>query len=119
MAGIFRKISRKKALMPKDNILFISVDQLAAGALNCYGGGVPSTPQIDALAGRGCRFDRYYATSPLCAPNRACMLTGRSPVVNGIVNNNFVLQSDTPTYAHVLGSQGYYCGGFGKFHQTA
>jgi arylsulfatase len=100
------------------NIVFIVADQLAAGMLGCYGSGVDSTPTLDHLAAEGVRFDRCYATSPVCAPNRATMLTGRSPVIHGIVNNNYALATDMPTYAHVLQAYGYHTGGFGKFHQT-
>ncbi len=100
------------------NIIFITADQLAARWLGCYGSGVDSTPTLDRLAAEGVRFERCYATFPVCAPNRATMLTGRSPVVHGITTNNYVLRTDMPTYAHVLQRQGYRTGGFGKFHQT-
>jgi arylsulfatase A-like enzyme len=93
-------------------------DQLGAAALGCYGSGVDSTPTLDALAEQGVRFDRCYATAPVCAPNRATILTGRSPVVHGIISNNYVLATDMPTYAQVLRAHGYRTGGFGKFHQT-
>ena len=88
--------------MNKPNILFIMADQLGAAALGCYGSGVDSTPTLDALAAQGVRFDRCYATSPVCAPNRATILTGRSPCVHGIISNNYALATDMPTYAHVL-----------------
>ena len=100
------------------NIVYITADQLAAGMLGCYGSGVDSTPTLDGLADQGVRFDRCYATSPVCAPNRATMLTGRSPVIHGIITNNYALATDMPTYAHVLQAFGYRTGGFGKFHQT-
>ncbi len=100
------------------NIVFITADQLAAAMLGCYGSGVDSTPTLDRLAAEGVRYERCYATSPVCAPNRATMLTGRSPVVHGIITNNYALATDMPTYAHVLRAYGYRTGGFGKFHQT-
>lgn len=100
------------------NILFIMADQLAARSLGCYGSGVDSTPTLDRLARDGVRFDRCYTTFPVCAPNRATILTGRSPAVHGVITNNYALATDTPTYAHVLQSHGYRTGGFGKFHQT-
>jgi arylsulfatase A-like enzyme len=93
-------------------------DQLAAAALGCYGSGIASTPALDALAADGLRFDRCYASVPVCAPSRATFLTGRSPVVHGVVSNNYALTTATPTYAHVLQRAGYRTGGFGKFHQT-
>jgi len=100
------------------NIVFIMADQLGANSLGCYGSGIDSTPTLDRLAAGGTRYDRCYATCPICAPNRAVFLTGRSPVVNGMIANNFALANDLPTYAHVLQTAGYRTGGFGKFHQT-
>ena len=100
------------------NILFIMADQLAACRLGCYGSGVPSTPVLDGLARAGLRFDRCYATHPVCAPSRASFLTGRSACVHGIIGNNFALAGDLPTYAQVLRDHGYRTAGFGKFHQT-
>lgn len=100
------------------NIIFVMADQMAACHVNCYGSGVPSTPALDALAARGMRFDRCYSTSPVCTPNRATLLTGRSPAVHGMVSNNYTLPADTATYAQVLGHHGYHVGGFGKFHHS-
>ena len=104
--------------MVQPNIIFIMADQLAAGSVGCYGSQVDSTPTIDRLAADGVRFDRCYASATVCAPNRATILTGRSPVIHGVVTNNLELTRDNPTYAQVLQSQGYHTGGFGKFHHT-
>jgi arylsulfatase len=104
--------------LDRPNIVFVTVDQLAASALGCYGSGVGSTPNLDRLASAGVRFDRCYASCPICAPNRATFLTGRSPVVHGVISNNYVLRPDVPTYAHVLRHEGYHTIGVGKFHQT-
>jgi arylsulfatase A-like enzyme len=102
----------------RPNILLIMADQLGARFLNCYGSGVDSTPTLDRLARSGVRFDRFYVTAPVCAPNRASILTGRSPEVHGVTTNNYALQSDNPTYAHVLSRHGYRTAAFGKLHQT-
>lgn len=102
----------------KPNIVFILCDQLAASFIGCYGSGVDSTPNLDKMSKEGRQFLRHYATAPVCAPNRGCILSGRSTIINGMVFNNLVLQSDSPTYAHVLREHGYRTGGFGKFHQT-
>jgi arylsulfatase A-like enzyme len=93
-------------------------DQLAAGSIGCYGSQVNSAPVIDRLAGKGMRFDRCYTSATVCAPSRASILTGRSPVIHGVVTNNLDLTTDNPTYPQVLKSCGYRTGGFGKFHHT-
>lgn len=100
------------------NIVLIMADQLAASFIGCYGSGVASTPNLDTLAENGCRFTRNYAAAPVCAPNRACILTGRSTSINGICFNNFSLGGENPAYPHVLRRNGYVTGGFGKFHVT-
>ncbi|MCL5270546.1 MAG: sulfatase-like hydrolase/transferase, partial [bacterium] len=94
----------------------ILADQLAASFVGCYGSGVNSTPTLDRLAAEGVRFDRAYAHVPVCAPNRATILTGRSQEIHGVVTNNLNLVHDGPTYADVLQREGYRTGSFGKFH---
>lgn len=101
------------------NIIFIMADQLAATFVGCYGSGVDSTPTLDRLAAEGVRFTRAYAHSPVCAPNRATILTGRSSEIHGIVTNNLLLGAEAPTYPMVLQRLGYRTGGFGKFHLTS
>lgn len=98
------------------NIIYIMADQLGAAFLGSYGSGVASSPNLDALADAGCRFTRYYAHCPVCAPNRATMYTGRSVEVHGMTTNNLHLDRSFPTYVELLKDQGYTTGGFGKFH---
>ncbi len=59
------------------NVLFIVADDLGIGDLACYGNPYVSTPRLDRLAAEGIRLTDYYAASPLCAPSRAALLTGR------------------------------------------
>ncbi len=100
------------------NIVLIMADQLGAAFVGCYGSGVDSTPALDRLAAESMRFDRFYASSPVCAPNRATVLTGRSPEIHGMVSNHYALPADTPTFAHVLRDHGYRTAMVGKIHQT-
>jgi len=103
--------------MTRPNIVFIQADQLAARQLQCYGHGVPSSPTLDRLAREGVRFDRCYTTFPVCLPNRASMLTGRTPVIHGLAGGGTKLLDDHPCYADLLKTAGYRVGGFGKFHR--
>ncbi len=109
---------RKETMAKQKNIVFITADQLGANFVGCYGSGVASTPTLNRLAKQGMRFDRSYAHVPVCGPNRATFLTGRTAEAHGVVDNNLTLTGDHPTYAHVLKESGYRTGGFGKFHQT-
>jgi arylsulfatase A-like enzyme len=70
------------AAADKPNVLLILVDDLGPEWLSCYGGEVVKTPQIDALAAAGMRFQTCYAT-PLCSTTRAMLLTGRYPRSTG------------------------------------
>ncbi len=99
----------------RPNLLLVMADQLAAGVLPAYGGGA-RTPVIDALAGGGCLFEAAYCASPLCAPSRASLMTGRLPSQTGVFDNAAPLPPDVPTVAHVLRSAGYRTALAGKMH---
>lgn len=61
------------------NVLFIMCDQLRLDALSCFGTSEmgSTTPNIDALARRGVRFDRAYAQGAVCGSSRMSFYTGR------------------------------------------
>ncbi len=59
------------------NIIYILADDLGYGDLGCYGQEKIETPHIDALAASGMLFTQHYSGSPVCAPARAVLLTGK------------------------------------------
>ena len=67
------------------NILFILADDLGAGEVGCYGNRDVRTPNIDAFAKQGVRFETCYAT-PLCSPTRVELMTGRYGFRTGFTN---------------------------------
>lgn len=67
----------KKDEPQKPNIIFILADDLGYGELGCYGQKLIETPNIDQLAQNGVRFTQHYAGSPVCAPSRCVLLTGK------------------------------------------
>jgi len=103
-------------LKDKPNILLIQVDQLAAPALAIYGHRLVKTPNIDRLAENGIVFDRAYCNSPICAPSRFSMLTGRLPAKIGVYDNGSEFPASIPTIAHYLSLAGYSTTLCGKMH---
>ena len=98
------------------NILLVMVDQLAAGWLPAYGHDVVSAPNLDALAAEGVVFESAYCASPLCAPSRAALLTGRLPSRTGVFDNAAELRASEPTVTHHLRAAGYATCLSGKMH---
>lgn len=98
------------------NILCIMADQLAAPALPFYGHPIVKTPHLSALAEEGVIFENAYCNSPLCAPSRFSMLTGKLPSRIGAYDNAAHFPTDVPTCAHYLRDLGYHTCLAGKMH---
>lgn len=63
--------------MKAKNLVFVISDEHQARALSCAGHPIVRTPNIDALAECGTRFDAAYTPCPICVPARASLATGR------------------------------------------
>ncbi len=98
------------------NILLVMADQLTALALPCYGHPVVKAPNIGHLAGRGVVFENAYCNSPLCAPSRFSMMSGRLPSRIGAYDNACEFPASVPTLAHGLRALGYRTCLAGKMH---
>src|SRR5690242_479959 len=72
----------------RPNIVVIVADDLRADAIGAYGHPFSETPNLDRLANEGVRFDRSYASTPLCSPYRASLLTGQYMSANGWTGND-------------------------------
>ena len=59
------------------NIIYIYADDLGYGELGSYGQQKIKTPNLDRMVAEGMRFTQHYAGSPVCAPSRAILLTGK------------------------------------------
>jgi arylsulfatase A-like enzyme/cytochrome c-type biogenesis protein CcmH/NrfG len=88
-------------------IVLVTIDTLRADHLGAYGYAAAHTPAIDALAVRGVRFDRAYATAPITLTSHASLLTGLAPPKHGARHNGMRLRADVPTLAERLKSQGW------------
>ena len=127
------------------NVLLILADDLGWSDTTLYGTtSLYRTPNIERLAARGMTFTRAYASSPLCSPTRASLLTGTSPARHGITapvchlpkvvlkasvrdraapnRKQTIPESVTrlppqlDTIAELLAAEGYATGHFGKWH---
>ena len=102
-----------------NNILFVMADQLRFDYLGCYGHPTIRTPNIDALAARGVRFDCAYVQSPICGPSRMSFYTGRYVRSHGSTWNGVPLRVGEMTlgdHLRPLGMQTVLCG---KTHMQA
>ncbi len=98
------------------NIIFILADDLGYGDLGCYGQKRIKTPNIDRIAAEGMRFTQCYAGTTVCAPSRACLMTGLHSGHARIRGNDaHPLQPEDVTVATVLKKAGYRTGLSGKW----
>lgn len=102
--------------MTRPNIVVIQADQMAAQALGAYGDTAAHTPEIDQLAEQGALFERAYCNTPLCAPSRASMMTGRMPSEIDCADNGDDFPASVPTFAHRLRDAGYHTALIGRMH---
>jgi arylsulfatase A-like enzyme len=100
----------------RPNFVFFITDQQRADWLGCYGHPVVKTPNIDAIAAKGMRFDNFHAASPVCMPNRASLLTGRYPSLHGLRYNGARLPLNANTFVGQLAEAGYHTAAIGKSH---
>ncbi len=106
----------------KPNILIILTDQQHAGMMSCTGNSFLKTPAMDSLAASGVRFERAYATNPVCVPSRFSLMTGRMPSEIGIRSNDLGSLASVPEeikmngLGHLLRKAGYETVYGGKVH---
>lgn len=104
------------AAVDRPNIVLVMADDQGWGDMAYNGHPHLETPNFDALAREGVRFDRFYAAAPVCSPTRASVLTGRTPNRTGCLNWGHPLRPQEITVADALKAAGYRTGHFGKWH---
>ena len=105
----------------RPNVLLILTDDQAYGDLSLMGNPISETPNLDLLAKEGVFFENFYV-SPVCAPTRASLLTGRyhqRTGVSGVTRGRENMNLDEVTLADILKKNGYSTGIFGKWHNGA
>lgn len=111
-------------MINKPNVILCLCDQLRAFELGCYGNRFIQTPNIDALAENGVRFEVACSNNPVCSPSRSSLLTGQySRTCTGRMTNHDVnpppmdrpMLTD-PTVAECFQATGYHTALIGKWH---
>ncbi len=118
--------------MDRPNVLFIISDDQGHWAMGCAGNSEISTPNLDALAAQGTRFENLFCTCPVSSPARSSILTGRIPSQHGV--HDYIKRGDWPrpgdeepieylrglsATTDLLAADGYACGLSGKWHMGA
>ena len=100
----------------KPNLVFLFADQLRSDALGFTGNSKAQTPNIDKFSGQAVCFNNAVSVTPVCAPYRASLLTGKYTSSTGMVINELNMNPNHKTIAHVLTESGYSTGYVGKVH---
>ena len=110
-------VNAAKANPPRRvNIVLVMTDDQGWGQTGYYNHPILKTPNLDAMAANGLRFDRFYAGGPVCSPTRASVLTGRTHDRTGVYSHGHPLRLEERTLAQALQKAGYATGHFGKWH---
>ena len=118
MTGPQYLFSAEKDKTSLPNIIIIMTDDQGYGDLGFTGNPHINTPVLDKFAGESIRFDNFYV-SPVCAPTRASLMTGRYSLRTGIrdtYNGGAMMASNEVTLPEILQDSGYKTGIFGKWH---
>ncbi len=118
LVAVFAWAPHAAAAANHPNVLLIITDDQGFGDVASHGNPHIHTPVHDQLAASGVRFDRFYV-SPVCAPTRASLLTGRYDLrtgVFGVTRGYETMSADEVTLAEALKAGGYRTGAFGKWH---
>ena len=102
------------------NVILFIADDVSWNDYGCYGNTAARTPNIDALAAGGIRFDRAYLTASSCSPSRSSIITGRYPHNNGkAAELHKPISGNIPWFPEALRDAGYYTALSGKHHMKS
>jgi arylsulfatase A-like enzyme len=115
-AGALQKVAAP-AQARRPNLIMILADDMGWSDVGFNGRKEWATPNLDRLGREGTVFDRWYTAMPLCAPSRACLLTGKYTIHHGVRNNSTDIPRSEVTIAEALKPLGYATALFGKWHR--
>jgi len=98
---------------PAQNLLLVTIDTLRADRLGCYGYELAETPNIDALAAGGVRFEEVQSVAPITMVAHTSLMTGTVPPHHGVRDNaSHRALPELTTLAEVLRAEGFRTGAF-------
>ncbi len=100
----------------RPNFLFLLTDDQSYATLSATGSPFMKTPNVDRIAREGVVFSNCFVAMSLCAPSRACFLTGNYPHTHGIYQNQIRWNQQHATLPRTLQNAGYRTAHIGKFH---
>lgn len=100
---------------PPPNIVWINVEDISPW-LGCYGDDYATTPNLDAFAKESILFENAFATAPICAPSRSCLITGLYATSMGSqhLRCEVTLPESIKPFPKYLREAGYFCTNYGK-----
>ncbi|HUX55555.1 MAG TPA: arylsulfatase [Bacteroidales bacterium] len=110
--------NKKTEIKKKPNVILIMTDDQGIGDFGFTGNPYVKTPNLDKLASQSLNLTNFYV-SPVCAPTRASLMTGRYSERTGVYdtyNGGAIMSNEEITIAEVLKENGYETGIFGKWH---
>ncbi len=114
--GLAATILAACAYGERPNIVLVMADDQGWGQVGYYDHPTLKTPNLDAMAANGLRFDRFYAGAPVCSPTRASVLTGRANDRTGVYQHGNALRLQERALPEAMRKAGYATGHFGKWH---
>ena len=100
----------------KKQLIFIMTDTTRFDMVGCYGFPDMKTPNIDALAAEGVRFEKAYSCQPVCGPARSAIFTGLFPHSNASITNCMPLGANVKTTGEYVREKGIHSAYIGKWH---
>src|SRR5581483_3926100 len=122
--GRERRLSSGTIMSRRPNVVFVLADDMGYGDLGHFNDGRCSSPHLDRIASEGLCLTQHYSGSPVCAPARAALLTGRYPHRTGAIDTLHGrgldrIALDEVTIADAFRAAGYRTGLVGKWHNGA
>ena len=108
----------------RPNVLFVLADDMGYGDFGVFSDGSPQTPHLDALVSQSRCLTQHYSGTPVCAPARAALLTGRYALRTGVIDTQDAngldrIHPDEETIGDLFSRAGYTTGLIGKWHSGA